>query len=128
MRVTQGIPNLAILLSCLIFGIDGFVPSSRTTPFSQSKNLNGVTNIPSKIFLQDSMSHQVANRIGFRNRLKKTWKQVFTSRIAPKQKLRRRTLLVGVASVLSTLLVRPAITLAMGAMGGTKGPVAPMER
>ena len=40
----------------------------------------------------------------------------------------RRTMLVGMASFLVTMLARPTMTLAMGAMGGSSGPVAPMAR
>lgn len=39
-----------------------------------------------------------------------------------------RALLLGVASMAISMLVKPSVALAMGAMGGSKGPVAPMQR
>lgn len=74
-----------------------------------------------------SKSPEVAPQAGFRNRVKTTLNNVFQPG-TKKQRLRRRSIMVGVASALVALFVRPAITLAMGGMGGSKGPVAPMER
>jgi hypothetical protein len=128
MKLTTGNSILAILVAfCFFSGIDGFVPSLTTRTFSESKHVMAPTRIRSTTSLQALRSHQVAPRIGFRNRVKTTWKKVFQQE-NKKQTLRRRTMLLSAASALVTLLARPAITLAMGGMGGTKGSVAPMER
>jgi hypothetical protein len=128
MRLTTGNSILAILVAfCFFSGIDGFVPSLTTRTFSESKHLMAPTRFRSTTSLQALRSHQVAPRIGFRNRVKKTWKKVFQQG-SKKQTLRRRTVLLSAASALVALLARPAVTLAMGAIGGTKGPVTPMER
>jgi hypothetical protein len=102
--------------------IQGFVPASLSASkhsLSASKKIRPIHSFHSKNY------DECTSRIGFRNRLKSSWKKIASQK---NEKIRRRTMVVSAASVLVTLLARPTITLAMGAMGGSKGPVAPMQR
>ena len=65
---------------------------------------------------------------GFINRFKFFQEKIRGVCRKPDGKIARRAMLVSVASALVALLGQPTKALAMGAMGGSKGPVAPMQR
>ncbi|CAJ1958656.1 unnamed protein product [Cylindrotheca closterium] len=69
-------------------------------------------------------------RIGFRNRLRSAWQKVMPQRNndSTRAGLSKRRVVFGAAAFVVSMLARPLVTLAMGGMGGSKGPVAPMER
>lgn len=111
--------------------VDGFVPKSPLKSFSPSSNVatyKSISPIPNTIL--NSQLHESAPRTGFRSRVKSVWQ-----RVIPKGKnnnhkvqLSKRRILFGAAAFVVSMFARPVTTLAMGAMGGSKGPVAPMSR
>lgn len=146
MRITNGDRLLLVLAGlCSYIGVHGFVPSARpaaaTNHFRHASLMNTqrIHHSFHSGIMDDGQDpkNTSSSRIGLvRNRIKSAWKKKRTGVVNGKDNhknknetmRRRRTSVIGIASVLVTLLARPAMTLAMGAMGGTKGPVAPMSR
>eukprot|EP00526_Cylindrotheca_closterium_P007404 CAMPEP_0113660596 /NCGR_PEP_ID=MMETSP0017_2-20120614/32986_1 /TAXON_ID=2856 /ORGANISM="Cylindrotheca closterium" /LENGTH=691 /DNA_ID=CAMNT_0000575245 /DNA_START=94 /DNA_END=2169 /DNA_ORIENTATION=+ /assembly_acc=CAM_ASM_000147 len=122
-----------VLRLCLLFlfSVDGFVPKSPLRSVSRSSNVASSNNFsPAPKTVLNSQCQEVTSRIGFRNRVKSAWQKVILQRNNKNTKagLSKRRVLFGAAAFVVSLMARPLASLAMGAMGGSKGPVAPMER
>lgn len=117
---------------CLIFllSVDGFVPKYPLTTVSPYCNVASTKFRPLPKTALDSEYQEVTPRLGFRNRVKSAWQSVIPQRNKAHVKagLTKRRAVFGVAAFVVSMLARPVLTLAMGGMGGPKGPVAPMER
>jgi hypothetical protein len=132
----MSIIRVVTILCLLIGGVDGFSVSkcifsrrASASPKVEHIPLLPSTRIPSirsiKASVGDAESHK---RGGFRNRVTSLRENIRGPWRKSDGKVGRRAMLVSVASALVALLARPTRALAMGAMGGTKGPVAPLQR
>lgn len=122
-----------VLKLCLLFlfAVDGFVPKSPLKGFSPTSNVaNSKKFSPVSKVVLNSQYQAVNPSVGFRNRVKSIWQKVIPQRNKDEAKagFSKRRVLLGAAAFVVSILARPVVTLAMGAMGGSKGPVAPMER
>ena len=120
---------------CLLFlfSVDGFVPKSPLRSLSPASDVASSKNFkPLPKSVLNSQYHEVTHRtrIGFRNRVTSAWQKVMPQRNKDNNKagLSKRRVLFGAAAFIVSMLARPIASLAMGGMGGSKGPVAPMER
>ena len=128
--------HLAILLALVTNGAQAFGVSKRIFP--QRRAVPRVEHIPlypsSKI--SSIPSHQAcesdignSKRRGLRNRFRSLRDRVRGLKKTSNLKSGRHYAVIGVvASALLSLVIKPTKALAMGAMGGPKGPVAPMQR
>ena len=136
-RKQTGISTLVVLVTILCasigkvcaFGVARSIFSRRAIntpkvshiPLVPSSKLSSTASFKEKAEIEESL-----NRLGFKTRLAslrgKIRRKKYDSRVG------RKAMVVSVASALVALLASPARCLAMGAMGGSTGPVAPMQR